>query len=127
MLENGLGCDQDYAEARRYYELAAEQGNPSALRALADIYRDGLGVPQDLILAEKYSSRVFDAVLTEVAENDPQKEFGQRVSLLFGGVAIILFAGGALVALLIAGMIFVPFVAGPVVILLILAALWRRR
>ena len=34
MYENGLGVQQDYAEAAKWYRKSAEQGNPEAQKAL---------------------------------------------------------------------------------------------
>jgi TPR repeat protein len=39
----GLGVDQNYAEARRFYKLAAAQGAPQAQFALAEMNRFGEG------------------------------------------------------------------------------------
>lgn len=47
MYNLGLGVPQDYAEAVRWYRLAAEQGNSVAQRNLGAMYRNGHGVPQD--------------------------------------------------------------------------------
>jgi TPR repeat protein len=42
-----LGVPQDYAEAARWYRLAAEQGNTTAQYNLGTSYIDGRGVPRD--------------------------------------------------------------------------------
>jgi hypothetical protein len=47
MYDNGRGVPQDYAEAARWYRLAAEQGHPVAQYNLGFMYVDGSGVPQD--------------------------------------------------------------------------------
>jgi len=47
----GAGVDRDFAEAGRWFERAALQGNPSAQRNLATLYLRGLGVKQDDFLA----------------------------------------------------------------------------
>jgi TPR repeat protein len=47
--------DKDYASAKRYYELAAEQGNALAQHNLGLLYEKGIGVRQDSDKAkEKY-------------------------------------------------------------------------
>jgi len=45
--EDGLGVDQDYAEAVHWYSLAASQGKASAQHNLALCYENGQGVEQD--------------------------------------------------------------------------------
>ena len=47
MYRNGYGVPQDYAEAMKWYRLAAEQGDASAQYNLGLMYADGRGVPQD--------------------------------------------------------------------------------
>lgn len=51
----GEGVPQNYTEALTWFEKAAQNGNLSAQKALADIYREGvLGVPQNPALAFKW-------------------------------------------------------------------------
>ena len=45
---------QDYAEALRWWRLAAEQGNAAAQYSLGAIYADGRGVPQDYVEAHMW-------------------------------------------------------------------------
>jgi TPR repeat protein len=47
MYANGYGVPQDYAEAVRWYRLAAGQGNAKAQYNLGLMYYNGEGVPQD--------------------------------------------------------------------------------
>ncbi|MBL4874254.1 MAG: sel1 repeat family protein, partial [Rhodobacteraceae bacterium] len=47
MYENGVGVLQDYAEAVKWYRLAAEQGHASSQNNLGVIYEYGNGVLQD--------------------------------------------------------------------------------
>ena len=54
MYENGKGVPQDYAEAVRWYRLAAEQGNALGQGKLGNMYFGGLGVPQDYVEAVKW-------------------------------------------------------------------------
>ena len=44
---NGSGVDQDYAEALRWYRLAAEQGNADGQNSLGNAFWNGSGVDQD--------------------------------------------------------------------------------
>lgn len=48
IYEKGMGIDPDYAEAARWYRLAAEQGYTRSMVNLAYFYEQGLGVEQDL-------------------------------------------------------------------------------
>jgi hypothetical protein len=48
MYQNGWGVPRDYAEAMKWYRLAAAQGDALAQNNLGVMYRDSLGVPRDL-------------------------------------------------------------------------------
>ena len=50
MYENGNGVPQDYAEAMRWYRLAAEQGNAGSQFNLGLMYGTGKGVPRNIVL-----------------------------------------------------------------------------
>ena len=54
MYSRGEGVPQDYAEAVRWYRLAAEQGDAEAQFNLGVMYTDGKGVPQDYVLAHMW-------------------------------------------------------------------------
>ena len=56
MYENGEGVAQDYAEAVRWYRLAAEQGYANAQINLGGMYYNGEGVPQDYVQAHMWSN-----------------------------------------------------------------------
>jgi hypothetical protein len=56
----GLGKEKDYGKAKKYYELAADQGNVHAQNNLGFIYKDGLGVEQDYGAAKKYFEKAAD-------------------------------------------------------------------
>ena len=50
------GLAKDYAEAARWYRMAAEQGHAMAQTLLGSSYAKGRGVPQDYVLAHKWSN-----------------------------------------------------------------------
>ena len=52
----GQGVPQNYAEAVKWYRLAAGQGVENAYKLLATIYSDGLGVPQNYSEAAMWHS-----------------------------------------------------------------------
>ena len=52
MYNKGQGVPQDYAEAMKWYRLAADQGIAEAQYNLGVMYDNGQGVPQDY--AEAY-------------------------------------------------------------------------
>jgi hypothetical protein len=54
IYEKGMGIDPDYAEAARWYRMAAEQGFTRSMVNLAYFYEQGLGVEQDLQEALKW-------------------------------------------------------------------------
>ncbi len=52
LYDHGLGVDEDDAEAARWYQLAADQNLPLAMRNLANMYASGHGVAFDKSQAE---------------------------------------------------------------------------
>ena len=54
MYANGEVVPQDYQEALKWYQLAAEKGNAYAQSDLGDMYYNGEGVPQDYEEALKW-------------------------------------------------------------------------
>jgi S1-C subfamily serine protease len=60
MYRSGEGVSQDYAEALKWYGLAAEQGNTSAMLHLGYMYQDGDGVPQDFVQAHMWFNLMGD-------------------------------------------------------------------
>ena len=56
----GSGAKPDYAEARRWYELAAAEGNARAMARLGSIYEQGLGVPVDRSTARTWYLKAAD-------------------------------------------------------------------
>jgi TPR repeat protein len=54
MYANGHGVPQDYAEAVKWFSLAAEQGYANAQYNLGVSYDRGEGVPQDHAQAVKW-------------------------------------------------------------------------
>lgn len=51
------GVSQDFAEARKWYQLAADQGNSAAMGNLAELYEKGLGVTKDPIKTLQWRRR----------------------------------------------------------------------
>ena len=60
MYGNGRGVAQDYAEAVKWYRLAAEQGDASAQSKLGAMYANGQGVAQDYAEAVKWYRRAAE-------------------------------------------------------------------
>jgi hypothetical protein len=54
MYGNGKGVPQDYAEAVKWYKLAAAQGNAYAQYNLGAMYELGQGVPMDDVRAHMW-------------------------------------------------------------------------
>jgi hypothetical protein len=52
--EHGYGVPADPKEAARWYQQAAEYGEPQAEANLGQLYFDGRGVPMDLVQAYKW-------------------------------------------------------------------------
>ncbi|MBQ4491967.1 MAG: sel1 repeat family protein, partial [Deltaproteobacteria bacterium] len=53
----GQGVQQDYAEARKWWEKAAAQGNAKAQYNLGVMYHEGQGVRQDKQTAKEWFSK----------------------------------------------------------------------
>jgi hypothetical protein len=51
MYASGQGVPQDFAEAARWYEKAADQNDPLAQGALGELYANGQGTPRDPVRA----------------------------------------------------------------------------
>jgi TPR repeat protein len=54
-------AQQDYAEARRWYEKAAAAGNAAAMTNLGWLYDNGQGVPQDYVAARHWYEKAAAA------------------------------------------------------------------
>ena len=54
LYSDGWSVPQDYAEALKWYHLAAAQGEDAAQFQLGYMYYKGLGVPQDYVQAHKW-------------------------------------------------------------------------
>jgi TPR repeat protein len=54
MYYKGRGLPQDYAEAIKWYRLAADQGDAAAQGMLGVMYVHGEGVPQDYVQAHMW-------------------------------------------------------------------------
>lgn len=78
---DGLGVTQDYAEALKWYKLAATQGQVEAQGNLGNIYAFGLWVPKDYNEALKWYKFAADQG-NAVAQNGPGNMYvnGQGVS-----------------------------------------------
>ena len=46
---NGIGCPRDAGQAMLWYRRAAQQGEPGAMTAIADMLDEGRCVDQDLV------------------------------------------------------------------------------
>ena len=73
MYDNGQGVPQDYAEAMKWYRLAAEQGHAKAQHNLGIMYDNGNGVPQDYAEAVKWYRPA-----AEQGQVDAQNNLGYR-------------------------------------------------
>ena len=60
MYNKGLGVPEDYAEAVKWYRLAADQGYADAQCNLGVMYDNGQGVPQDYAEAVKWTRLAAD-------------------------------------------------------------------
>ena len=58
----GLGVPQDYVEAVKWYQLAADQGYAKAQYNLGLMHANGRGVPQDFVPAHHWLDLAAQAV-----------------------------------------------------------------
>jgi len=65
----------DKAEARKWYEMAANANHVPSMRRLADMYTQGEGGPRDLARARSWLE------LAWVHASDPRQAFGFSASL----------------------------------------------
>jgi TPR repeat protein len=79
LYDHGLGVDEDDATAVYWYQLAADQSLPLAMRNIANMYAGGHGVPFDEALAESWyekAARMGDPVaIKRMAALRPAGEF----------------------------------------------------
>jgi TPR repeat protein len=79
LYDHGLGVDEDDATAVYWYQLAADQNLPLAMRNVANMYAGGYGVPFDEALAESWyekAARMGDPVsIKRMAALRPSGEF----------------------------------------------------
>lgn len=54
IFKYGENIKQDYSEALKFLNLAAEAGDEVAMYELADLYYKGLGVPKEFELSAKW-------------------------------------------------------------------------
>jgi len=66
MYKIGSGVPQNYAEAAKWYRLAAEQGHAIAQSHLGDMYFGGRGVPQDNVQAHMWMNLAAAAMPASV-------------------------------------------------------------
>lgn len=66
LYANGLGVEQDYSKALRWFNASAEQGNPMGMFYLGMLYADGNGTPQNLGAAY-----VWFRLAVQYGVNDP--------------------------------------------------------
>jgi TPR repeat protein len=79
LYDHGLGVDENDATAAYWYQLAADQKLPLAMRNLANMYAGGHGVPYDKDLAaslyEKAASLGDPVAIKRMAVLSPSSEF----------------------------------------------------
>ena len=61
MLYKGKGGETDFQEARKWFEAAADGGNPDAMYYMAKIHSRGKGVPENDEIAKEWYKRGAEA------------------------------------------------------------------
>src|SRR5215510_8190218 len=79
LYDHGLGVDEDDATGAYWYQQAADQNLPLAMRNLANMYAGGHGVPFDAALAQSWyekAAKMGDPVaIKRMATLQPTGEF----------------------------------------------------
>ncbi|HET6161991.1 MAG TPA: tetratricopeptide repeat protein [Dongiaceae bacterium] len=79
IYDRGLGVDKDDAAAVHWYQLAADQSFPLAMRNLASMYAGGHGVPFDKDQAEYWYQKAAEAgdpvAIKHMAGSAPSSQF----------------------------------------------------
>ena len=73
----GHGVPQDYAEARKWYRKASQQGLPKAQYNLGGMYYNGYGVPQDYAEAGRWYSKA-------AKQGDAEAQFSLGIMYYWG-------------------------------------------
>ena len=82
IFEKGLGGAPDYANAAKWYQLAADQQYGRALTNLGFLYERGLGVPKDPVAALKLYRRAAGIAGTISLEGDPSAVPQEQIDTL---------------------------------------------
>ena len=69
MVEFGEGITQDYAEANKWYRLAAVQGHGDAQLNLGSAYANGQGVPRNYVIAHMWLQLAAQNGLLQASNN----------------------------------------------------------
>jgi hypothetical protein len=69
---------KDYATAIRFLVMAADEGDPRAARALADIHERGLGTPRDVEQAQRWRRMADELAGPAPAGDEDDAEFWRR-------------------------------------------------
>ena len=79
------GNESDKSESVKWFRMAAEQGHRTSQLILGTMYRDGSGVPKDLISAYMWISMARDLVEVtpnkELSEAEKKKFFENKIVL----------------------------------------------
>ena len=100
--DNGQGVGQDFKEAVKWYQKAADQGDAEAQYSLGSHYDEGQGVEQDSKEAVKWYQKAADQGHAEAQSNldggggggDPDAPMGGPVKLGLILIGFLLLAGG---------------------------------
>jgi TPR repeat protein len=71
MYFSGVGVEQNYSKAAKWFLKAAEQGNVNAQFNLNIMYHNGLGVPKDEVEAEKWRQKATRSAAKSTGLVDP--------------------------------------------------------
>ena len=78
MHEKGQGVSQDYAEAAKWYSLAAESGHAHAQNNLGVLYKNGRGVSKDYVQAYKWFNLAASGYLPAEAGHSERAVLNQE-------------------------------------------------
>ena len=74
-LDRGLGMTQDSVSAARWYQHAANQGQPNAMHSLAGMYLSGRGVMRNVVLGYAW----LELAVRHYTQSEPQLATAQSL------------------------------------------------
>lgn len=79
LFDDGITIRRDYRKARFWYQAAAEQGYPDAMRELSEMYAEGKGGKKNKSLALRWKNEFQKAIADDENYSDEEKGFFEHM------------------------------------------------